>query len=621
MCGIAGIFSRLRERAPDEGLLRRMARSIEHRGPDGEGLRVRPGYALAHRRLSIVDLGGGAQPMGDAEGRYWVTYNGEVYNFEELRRELQERGHRFATRCDTEVLLYGFREWGEELPTKLRGMFAFAIVDEREHTMFAARDRIGKKPFYYADVAGEDIVFGSELKAVVEDARVERKIDAAALRRYMCLRYVPDPLTIFEGVRKLPPGHRMSVRADGRVRVSPYWQLSYAEPRTRSVEEAAEEILALLDDAVACRLMGDVPLGAFLSGGVDSFAVVDAMARSSSGQVVACSVGFEESAFDERPYARESAAACGAKLFEEQVDAGAMLDQAWFDGTFDEPFADSSAVPTYHVSKLARRHVTVALSGDGGDESFAGYRRYKYDRVENRVRSFAPAFLWSAFGAIYPKADFLPRWVRFKRTFQNLARTPSEAYARSVSAVLPEQVDAILRPEYRDTADDPLDPIRSAYDGSDATDALGRAAAADFATWLPGDILTKVDRASMAVSLEVRAPLLDHHLVEAAAKIPSAMKIAGGETKALLKHALRGRLGDRALNRPKQGFTVPARDWMAGPIGDALEQSLDDPRLSSIVDTTAVSRLLREHRASLANHVERLWSVSVLQRFLARWVD
>ena len=556
--------------------------------------------------------------MSDADGRYWITYNGEVYNFLELRAELEQRGHRFRTRCDTEVLLYGYREWGEELPKKLRGMFAFAIVDEREHTMFGARDRIGKKPLYYSEVDG-DLLFASELKSIVADRRVPRRIDPAALRRYLCLRYVPDPLTIYEGIHKLPPAHTISVR-EGRVRVRPYWTLSHAEPRARSVDDLAEQIRATIDESVRIRLMGDVPLGAFLSGGVDSFAIVDSMSRVSDGRVIACSVGFDEAEFDERPYAREAAEQCGAELFEESVGAGAMLQQQWFDDTFDEPFADSSAVPTYHVSGLARRHVTVALSGDGGDESFAGYRRYKYDRVENRVRSWAPAFLWSAFGAVYPKADFLPRWIRFKRTFQNLARSPSEAYARSVSAVLPEEADAILRADYRDAADDPLDPVRSAYDASDGPDALARAAAADFRTWLPGDILTKVDRASMAVSLEVRAPLLDHELVEMAASIPSAMKIAGGETKALLKHALRERLGERALTRPKQGFVVPARKWIAGPIGDALERELDDPLLSSIVDTEVVAGLLREHRSGVRDHVERLWSVSVLQRFLRRWI-
>ncbi len=618
MCGIAGIFCADRERVLDAALVGRMNDTMRHRGPDGDGVRVKPGYALAHRRLSIVDLSGGAQPMGDASGRYWVTFNGEIYNFPELKRELEDRGHVFRTRSDTEVLLYGYREWGEDLPKRLRGMFAFAIVDEREHTLFAARDRIGKKPFYYTRTDG-DLLFGSELKAIVEDPRVERRLDPVALRQFFCLRYVPDPKTIYEGVRKLRPGHSLVVR-DGRATERAYWKLSYAEPRTRSADDLAEEIRTLLDDAVRVRLMGDVPLGAFLSGGIDSFAVVDSMSRVSDSRVVACSVGFAESEFDERPYARESAAACGAELHEEEVEAGAMLDQDWLEWAFDEPFADSSAVPTYHVSRLARRHVTVALSGDGGDENYAGYRRYKYDAVENRVRAWAPSFLWSAFGFVYPKADFLPRWVRFKRTFQNLARTPSEAYARSVSCTLPEELPGLLRPEYLDAADDPLAPVRNAYDDSDGPDSLARAAAADFATWLPGDILTKVDRASMAVSLEVRAPLLDHHLVEAAATIPSLVKMAGGEQKALLKRALVERLGERALNRPKRGFSVPARQWLAGELGDALEQALDSERLTSIVDREGVLSRLRQHRQGVRDNTESLWGVLSLHRFLRRWM-
>ncbi|MCA8941409.1 MAG: asparagine synthase (glutamine-hydrolyzing) [Planctomycetes bacterium] len=616
MCGIAGIFCRDRAQHVERDLLERMARAIAHRGPDGEGFRVGAGYGLAHRRLSIVDLAGGHQPMADATERYWVSYNGEIYNFAELRAELERAGHRFATRCDTEVLLYGYREWGEALPTRLRGMFAFAIVDVQEHTLFAARDRIGKKPLYYAEV-GDEFVFGSEPKAILEHPGVARDLDPVAIRQYFCLRYVADPGTAFRAIRRLPPGHALTVR-DGTVRVRRYWQLSFAEPVARPVEELAEEVLERLDEAVRIRLMGDVPLGAFLSGGVDSYAIVDSMRRVGDAQVVACTVGFDDPRYDERGYARASAEACGALLHEERVSAEDMLDQGWYAATFDEPFSDSSAVPTYHVSRLARRHVTVALSGDGGDESFAGYRRYKYDVVENRIRGWAPRFLWRLFGAVYPKADFLPRWLRFKRTFQNLARDPGEAYARSVSCTLPEQLGDILRPELARLDDDPLAPVRDAWSRSDGPDSLARAAATDFETWLPGDILTKVDRASMAVSLEVRAPLLDHELVEAAARIPSTLKLAGGETKALLKRALRPRLGD-ALDRPKQGFVAPVKEWLRGPLGDELEAVLGDERLASIIDPGSVGRLLRQHRAGLADHTEPLWSTLCLHRFQHRW--
>lgn len=615
MCGIAGIFAHQVDRPIDPDLLRRMTDVIVHRGPDGSGLHVGRGYGLGHRRLSIVDLADGAQPM--AADDVWVTFNGEIYNFPELRKELEELGYRFRTRCDTEVLLHGWRAFGEDLPSRLRGMFAFALVDERTRTFFAARDRLGKKPFHYAEVGGE-IVFGSELKSLLLHPGVSRELDHEAVGQFLCLRYVPDPRTVFRDVRKLPPGCALLVR-DGKVRERRYWQLSFAEPRVRSVADWSEAVLDKFDEAVRIRLMGDVPLGAFLSGGVDSFAVVDSMARAHGGAVVACTMGFEDPAVDERTHARLAAQQCGAVLHEGVVTSADLLDQSWFDAIFDEPFADSSAIPTYHVSRLARQHVTVALSGDGGDEAFAGYRRYKYDVVENRVRGLLPRAIWAGLGLAYPKLDWLPRAVRFKRTFQNLALSPAEAYARSVSSVLPEEARGLLTPAWRDAAEDPLAAVRAAYEASDGPDALARAAAADYATWLPGDILVKVDRASMAVSLEVRAPLLDHELVELAASMPSAMKLAGGETKAFLRRALSERLGRDALMRSKQGFHVPLRSWMAGAVGDALESTLAAGQQVDIVDPAAVRRLLVEHRSGARDHGELLWAVSVLQRFLARW--
>jgi asparagine synthase (glutamine-hydrolysing) len=616
MCGIAGIFSLDPEQRLDEGLLRRMSDVTAHRGPDASGLRLGRGYGLAHRRLAIVDLADGAQPM--EWDQVWVTFNGEIYNFPALRAELEERGHRFRTRCDTEVLLHGWREWGEGLPGRLRGMFAFALVDERDRTFFAARDRLGKKPLHWTRI-GEQIVFGSELKSLLEHPGLRREVDPQALGEFFCLRYVPDPRTIFEGVHKLPPGHTLTVR-DGRIEQRCYWRLSYAETSAADLASLSEQVLAKFDEAVRIRLMADVPLGAFLSGGVDSFAVVDSMARVDARPVIACTMGFADPGLDERPHARAAAARVGAILHEEAIEAEDLLDQGWFDETFDEPFADSSAIPTWHVSRLARRHVTVALSGDGGDEAFAGYRRYRFDAIENRIRGLLPRALWAGLGLAYPKLDWLPRAVRFKRTFENLARDPAEAYARSVSSVLPDELRAILRPAWRPAGDDPLAAVRAAYRASDAGDALGRAAAADYATWLPGDILVKVDRASMAVSLEVRAPFLDHELVELAARIPSALKLAGGESKGFLRRALRARLGAAALDRPKQGFHVPLRAWMAGRLGDALAAALASERLDAVVDTAAVRGLLEQHRAGRRDHAELLWAVLCLSRFQARWL-
>ncbi|MFO1052096.1 MAG: asparagine synthase (glutamine-hydrolyzing) [Planctomycetota bacterium] len=617
MCGIAGIYGLERSTKVDPGAVRAMTDAIAHRGPDGDGLHAGPGYVLGHRRLAIIDVAAGAQPMG-GDG-LWVTFNGEIYNYLELRRELEGKGYRFRTNSDTEVLLHGWREYREELPVRLRGMFAFVIVEESTHTMFAARDRLGKKPLYWARLA-DRILFASEPKAILREPKVSRALDPRALGEFLCLRYVPDPRTIFRDIAKLPAAHAMTVH-DGTIRMRCYWKLSYAAVEDRSLADWNEAVTAKFDEAVRIRLMSEVPLGAFLSGGVDSFAVVESMRRANGDRpVVACSMGFDDPAYDERVHARHAAEHCHATLHQEEIRVADLLDQDWFAFTFDEPFADSSAIPTYHVSRLARRHVTVALSGDGGDEAFAGYRRYKYDHIENRVRGLAPRGLWAALGAIYPKLDWLPRYVRFKRTFQNLARDSAEAYARSVSGVLPEEVRPLLRPEWSDAGRDPLAAVRDAYRAADGHDALSRAAAVDYSTWLPGDILVKVDRASMAVSLEVRAPFLDHELVELAARMPGAVKLRGGQTKGFLREALRARLGSENLDRPKQGFSIPLREWMAGACGDALLASLDDPQFDVMLDTQRIRGLLDEHRAGRRNHGDLLWAVLCLHRFCRRWL-
>ncbi|MCC6782850.1 MAG: asparagine synthase (glutamine-hydrolyzing) [Planctomycetes bacterium] len=615
MCGIAGIFAHDAHAPIDVGVLVRMGDAIAHRGPDGSGTRFGAGYGFVHRRLAIIDLAEGAQPMGADE--VWVTFNGEIYNYLDLRKELEAAGYRFRTKSDTEVLLHGWRAWGERLPERLRGMFAFALVDERTRTLFCARDRLGKKPLYWTETAGR-LVFASEPKALFAHGGVSRQLDPRGIGEFLCLRYVPDPRTVYSDVHKLAAAHSMTVR-DGRITTRCYWRLSHAHTETRSVADWSEAILAKFDEAVRIRLMSEVPLGAFLSGGVDSFAVVESMARVGVGRVVACTMGFDDPRLDERVHARSAAAHCGATLHEEELAVDDLLEQDWFDATFDEPFADSSAVPTYHVSRLARRHVTVAISGDGGDEAFAGYRRYKFDRIENRVRGLLPRAVWKGLGIAYPKLDWLPRFLRYKRTFENLARDPAEAYARSVSAVLPEELAPLLRPAWRDAGRDPLAAIRAAYHASDAQDPLARAAATDYATWLPGDILVKVDRASMAVSLEVRAPFLDHELVELAARLPSALKLMGGATKGFLRETLRARLGSANLDRPKQGFSLPLRAWLAGRCGDQLEGFLGDERLDAVLDTQQVQARLREHRSGLRDHRELLWAVLCLGRFLRRW--
>jgi asparagine synthase (glutamine-hydrolysing) len=617
MCGIAGLFTADRTRQVPPPLLQAMTSRLAHRGPDGDGLQSGPGYGLGHRRLSIVDLAGGAQPMGTADGGLWVTFNGEIYNYLELRAELEARGAVFQTRSDTEVLLHGYRAFGTALASRLRGMFAFAIVDTDRQELYAARDRLGKKPFYYTEHDGW-FAFASELKAL-QPLGHPRRLRADAIAQFLALRYVPDPLTVFAGVHKLPPAHWCRIQ-NGKLELQRYWQLPYQPVAAASSPEPwRERILAALDEAVRIRLMGEVPLAPFLSGGIDSYAVVESMTRALGRPVTACTIGFADPQFDERAAARAAAAACGASLHEEVLAADEMLALDWFTETFDEPFSDSSAIPTYHVCRLARRHVTVALSGDGGDEGFAGYRRYLFDLREHQLRRWLPRPVWQVLGSLYPKADWLPRWLRGKRTLQNLGCGPAAAYARSVSAHLPEEVLLVLRPEHHAAAGDPHAPLLRAYAASDAAAPLHRAMATDLATWLPGDILVKADRASMAVALEVRSPFLDHRLLELAAQLPPAWQLAGGQTKAFLRQALGSRLQAAALARRKQGFSVPLRQWCRGVVGDAVEAELAGGPLLQWVDPAVLRRLLQRHRQGLGDHAEMLWAVLVLARFLRRW--
>ncbi len=616
MCGIAGVWHADRRRPTDREALQRMAAAIAHRGPDGEGIVSGPGFGLVHRRLAIVDLAMGAQPMATADGGLIVVFNGEIYNHEDLRAELAAHGAVFQTRSDTEVLLHGYRRWGTGLAERLVGMFAFALYDVQRHELYAARDRVGKKPFYWRWQEGT-LAFASELKALHE-AAPPGPIDTAALAQYLALRYVPDPRSIFSSTGKLEPGCWLLAK-DGAVRQQRYWQLSFSRSDERPSAALEEEALALLDACTKARLMGEVPLAPFLSGGIDSYAIVDSMMRALGRPVQACTIGFSDPRFDERPAARQSAAACGASLVEEVLDERDLLDIDWLPDAFDEPFADSSAVPTWHVCRLARRHVTVALSGDGGDENFCGYRRYVFDWRENRARRLLPRLGWRGLSHLVPKGDWLPRPLRWRRTLENLAEDPAMAYARSVSASLPEEVFFLLRPELHEAAGDPLAPVHKAYRDSDGRDPLQRAVATDFATWLPGDILVKADRASMHCALEVRSPFLDHRMVEFAAAVPTRHKIDGMRTKAFLRRALARRLDPAALQRKKQGFSVPLRRWMAGAAGEALAAEVHDGRLGDWLMPERVLALLAEHQRGVRDWSELLWAALVLGRFLRRW--
>lgn len=624
MCGIAGIFDRTG--APDAAradLLARMTRTLHHRGPDDEGYYLDGPVGLGHRRLSIIDVAGGHQPVGNEDGTVWVVFNGEIYNYPDLTRELESKGHRFASRCDTECIVHGYEEWGPACVEHFRGMFAFAVWDQRRQRLFLARDRLGKKPLYYAQVNGT-LIFGSEIKALLQYPGLDRTIDLEAFSDYISLLYIPSPRSIFRAVRKLPPGSFLLSDRDG-VQERRYWDVSFA-PGRPVPDQPAEHLAEILREAVGIRLRSDVPLGAFLSGGLDSSAVVGLMAQALPSPVVTSSIGFPDDAFNELAFARQVAEHCHTHHYEHVVTPNAVDVLQTLIWHYDEPFADSSAVPTYYVSKLARTHVTVALSGDGGDENFAGYRRYYFDVRENLVRSLVPAALrrtvFGAVGALYPKADYLPQIFRGKAFLSNVARTPWEAYLHSVSGVneadkarlLSGDVHAALQ-GYRTAS-----LFESLYNAADGPDSLSRIQYIDFKTYLPDDILAKVDRASMAVSLEVRCPILDHHVVEYAAGLPSSMKLRGTQGKLVFKDAVRGLLPDTILSRSKMGFAIPIGGWLKRELAPLVEEYVvGSARRHGLFDSGMIRKLWREHQSGLKDRTTELWGILVFNMWHDRF--
>ena len=565
MCGISGIFEFDQARTVDRETVHRMNESLRHRGPDDEGIYVDRGIGLGHRRLSIIDVAGGHQPISNEDGSIWVLLNGEIYNYSQLSQDLRARGHKFQTRSDTEVIVHLYEDYGEDCFSRLRGMFAIAIWDGRQRRLVLARDRVGKKPLYYC-TDNAKVIFASELKAIIAGKGRQLQMDPLAASDYFSLGYVPAPKTIYEGIRKVLPAHYVVVSADG-LREKSYWRLSFGNTEQHSEQEWSEMVREQLCEATRIRLMSEVPLGAFLSGGVDSSSIVALMSRVMNRPVTTCSIGFPEKEYNEADYARQVARQFNTEHHEDVVEPKALeiIDKlAWH---YDEPFADSSAIPTYYVSKIARRHVTVALGGDGGDENFAGYRRYLFDYRENQMRSMVPAGIRSSiFGPLgrwYPGLAWAPRIFRGKATFQSLSRSPLEGYFNSVSIFRPDEKAALFTNDFkrRLMGYDSLDVFRKYYDEVDTTDPLSRIQYVDIKTYLPDDILTKVDRASMAVSLELRAPLLDHKLMEMVAGMPSEFKLRGKTGKYIFKKAFESILPDNILYRPKQGFAVPLGRW------------------------------------------------------------
>jgi asparagine synthase (glutamine-hydrolysing) len=624
MCGIAG-FADAVSWAPrgtdgDLSLLHSMCSVIRHRGPDDEGVHAEPGVGLGMRRLSIIDLSTGHQPIHNEDQTVWVVFNGEIYNYRELRRELESAGHRFHTSSDTETIVHAYEEWGVRAFERLRGMFGIALWDRTKRTLLLARDRAGIKPLFYSAHGGR-LYFGSELKSLIAAGAVTREIDLSALDHYLSFLYAPRDRAVFKGVSKLRPGHYLVWR-DGRITIHQYWAVGATEAFQGSAEDAAAALGRVLGDAVRSHMVSDVPIGAFLSGGIDSSVVVGLMARASSAPVKTFSIGFDEPQFDELEHARTVARHFGTDHHEFVVrpDALAILDRLI--EHFDEPFADSSAIPTWYVSEIARRHVTVVLSGDGGDELFGGYDRYlphprvaRFDRLPVPGKRAIARLAW----------PLLPHGATGKNFLRHVSRDDNGRYLDSIAFFQPDEKAALYSPD-----------VRRALAGTDAEQALGtrlerfeslpahgRMMRLDFETYLPEDILTKVDRMSMAHSIESRIPLLDNEVIDFAWALPSSWKIANGRRKHILKEAASALLPPAILDRRKQGFAVPLGVWFRSGLTDVFLDVLGSPktRQRGYFQTSFVNHLLREHLSGKRDQTLRLWQLLVFELWHRQYID
>jgi asparagine synthase (glutamine-hydrolysing) len=630
MCGITGIFNTRGKGEINLAYLRRMNESQFHRGPNEGGEHIEPGLGLGHRRLSIIDLSTGQQPLYNEDQSVCVVFNGEIYNYQELIPELQALGHVFHTRSDTEVIVHAWEAWGIACVERFRGMFAFALWDRNRETLFLARDRLGVKPFFYAFLPDGTFIFGSELKSLLAHGGLPRDIDPLAVEEYFALGYVAEPRTIFRHARKLPPAHTLLLKR-GQPLAEPreYWDVRFSLDNTIGLEDACASLQEKLAESIHLRMVSEVPLGAFLSGGVDSSAVVAVMASLSDEPVNTCSIAFDDPKFNESEFANTVAERYHTNHNVEMVhcDDFHLIDT--LANLYDEPFADSSAIPTYRVCELARKHVTVALSGDGGDENFAGYRRYRHHLQEEQMRSMLPAGirrpLFNILGRIYPKADWAPRIFRAKTTLEAMARTPVDAYFHSISILRQPMRDKLFSEQFkREIAGYNAREVferHAARAGTD--DPLALIQYLDMKTYLVGDINTKVDRASMAHSLEVREPLMDHELIEWLATIPSSLKICGQEGKFLLKKAMEPCLPQDILYRPKMGFAVPLARWFRGPLKERVTNSILGPRLEATgwFNVDYLKHLVSAHQSGRQDYSASLWALLMFDAFLRNVVD
>jgi asparagine synthase (glutamine-hydrolysing) len=635
MCGITGAIWTRPDGAVSLDALERMTAAVRHRGPDDAGhytsdLRLRgpydamPGVALGHRRLSIIDLAGGHQPMSNEDGSIWIAFNGEIYNYADLQRRLEGAGHRFRTSSDTEAIVHLYEDEGLDCFRHLNGMFAIAIWDAPRQRLVLARDRLGKKPLVYRQEPGR-LLFASELKCLLELPNVPREIDLAAVDAYLTYQYVPHPQTIFRGIAKLPPGH-LAVYRNDRLDVRPFWEPDFHQEKKCSHPEAVEQARELLSSAVKMRMRSDVPLGAFLSGGVDSSLIAALMQRESATPIKTFTIGFPVKAYDERQYARRVAEFIGSEHHEEEVTPKAIDILPQLVWHFDEPFADSSAIPTWYLSEMTRRQVTVALSGDGGDELFLGYPRYRAARLGAMfdavpaLRSLLAAKFWQSLPSSGRQKSRLRQLKRFSEA---LRMSPARRYLDWISIFNESRRAELYSEEFvrQLPARDPFDFLDSAWRRASRRDAMTTAALADLVTYLPGDLMTKVDIASMAHSLEVRQPFLDYRVVEWAASLPAKYKFRGGRGKRILQDAFGKLLPPEIWTRKKMGFGVPLDHWLRTDLSPQLDALLHESALKNLgwFRWEALQRLVNEHRQRKFDHSARLWALLVLEQWLTKW--
>ncbi len=629
MCGISGIFNFDNRIEIDLDLLKSMNNIQAHRGPNDQGYHVGKGIGLGHRRLSVIDLEGGHQPIYNEDGSISVVFNGEIFNHHQIAKELKELGHQFKTNSDTETIVHAWEEWGIDCVHHFRGMFAFIIWDDNVKELFVARDRLGIKPLHYSLLIDGSVIFGSELKVLRQHPLCSSNLSSEAIEDYLTFGYVPDPKTIFTDIFKLEAGYYLHLKQGelpSQLTPVQYWDLPWQSDEEISNEEVENELIERLKDAVDIRMEAEVPLGAFLSGGVDSGAIVAMMSQLQNSPVNTCSIGFDVPAFNETDF---------AKLVSDRYKTNhnvETISHEDFDlidrltDIYDEPYSDSSALPTYRVCELARKHVTVALSGDGGDELFAGYRRYKLHMAEQALRDKIPLSMrkpiFSLLGKLYPKLDWAPQFLRAKTTFQSLAMTSSEAYLNSMSKLRKGERENLYSSEFKKklkgySSNQVFERILK---GKKFKDPLKEVQYLDYKTWVTGDINTKVDRASMAHGLEVRVPILDHQFVEWAFKVPSKVNLHKGEGKAIFKKQLEPHVPHDNLYRKKMGFRVPMCEWLKGPLKEKMQTLLISKAFieAEIFDDKKIKKMITEHVKSVKDHSAALWTLMMLGQFIEK---